>query len=157
MQDEPLMSDESSEKGEKPLPKEARFCSFCGKSLQDIRKLIVSPKMPYCNEAVSICKELISICDECVDLFSQIPDEYQTEKQLAGAGSSTKPERVSPGGRDEGAPKDPRTAPFCSLCGKAHYEVTKLIAGPQKTFICNECLNLCLQIVDGERGSKIPQ
>jgi ATP-dependent protease Clp ATPase subunit len=151
------MSDEISEKGEKPQPEEALFCSFCCKSQHEVSKLIVSPKMSYCNAAISICKESISICDECVDLFSQIPDEDQTGRQLAGGGSPTKPERVSPEGRDEGPPEDPGTTPFCSLCGKPHYEVIELTVGPQKTFICNECVNLCSQILDAERGAKIPR
>lgn len=35
---------------------------------------------------------------------------------------------------------------YCSFCGKAHREVRKLIAGPS-VFICDECVNLCNDII----------
>jgi hypothetical protein len=34
----------------------------------------------------------------------------------------------------------------CSFCGKAQIEVKKLVAGPG-VFICDECLQLCQQII----------
>ncbi len=37
----------------------------------------------------------------------------------------------------------------CSFCGKNQYEVKKLIAGPT-VFICNECIELCLDILKEE-------
>jgi len=38
----------------------------------------------------------------------------------------------------------------CSFCGKSQYEVTKLIAGPT-VFICNECIDLCGDILKEEQ------
>jgi ATP-dependent Clp protease ATP-binding subunit ClpX len=38
---------------------------------------------------------------------------------------------------------------FCSFCGKSQHEVTKLIAGPS-VFICNECVDLCNDIIREE-------
>jgi len=35
---------------------------------------------------------------------------------------------------------------YCSFCGKSQHEVRKLIAGPE-TFICNECVELCGDII----------
>ena len=35
----------------------------------------------------------------------------------------------------------------CSFCGKNQHEVQKLIAGPT-VFICDECVDLCIDIVD---------
>jgi ATP-dependent Clp protease ATP-binding subunit ClpX len=35
---------------------------------------------------------------------------------------------------------------YCSFCGKTQHEILKLIAGPT-VFICNECVELCLEIV----------
>src|SRR5687767_10082645 len=35
---------------------------------------------------------------------------------------------------------------FCSFCGKNQHDVKKLIAGPS-VFICNECIDLCTDIV----------
>lgn len=38
----------------------------------------------------------------------------------------------------------------CSFCGKPAGEVLKLIAGP-KVYICNECVDLCNEIMDEEK------
>ncbi len=37
----------------------------------------------------------------------------------------------------------------CSFCGKAQFEVKKLIAGPS-VFICDECVELCREIISEE-------
>jgi ClpX C4-type zinc finger/Glyoxalase superfamily protein len=36
---------------------------------------------------------------------------------------------------------------YCSFCGKNQHEVKKLVAGPF-VFICDECVDLCVDIVD---------
>lgn len=38
---------------------------------------------------------------------------------------------------------------YCSFCGKSQHEVKKLIAGPS-VFVCNECINLCNDIIREE-------
>ncbi|MBU1547821.1 MAG: ATP-dependent Clp protease ATP-binding subunit ClpX, partial [Proteobacteria bacterium] len=38
----------------------------------------------------------------------------------------------------------------CSFCGKSQDEVKKLIAGPT-VYICNECIDLCNEIVSEDR------
>lgn len=38
----------------------------------------------------------------------------------------------------------------CSFCGKAQAQVKRLIAGPEKVFICDECVSLCEQIIAEE-------
>jgi hypothetical protein len=38
---------------------------------------------------------------------------------------------------------------YCSFCGKSKNEVVKLIAGPS-VYICNECINLCNDIMRDE-------
>ncbi len=37
----------------------------------------------------------------------------------------------------------------CSFCGKSRFDVAKVVAGPG-TFICNECIELCNQIIAQE-------
>ena len=37
----------------------------------------------------------------------------------------------------------------CSFCGKSQDQVKKLIAGPE-VYICDECVELCNQILDEE-------
>jgi ATP-dependent Clp protease ATP-binding subunit ClpX len=53
---------------------------------------------------------------------------------------------------------------YCSFCGKSQHEVKKLIAGPS-VFICDECINLCNDILreevpaegaEGEPRSDLP-
>ncbi|MBF0461457.1 MAG: ATP-dependent Clp protease ATP-binding subunit ClpX [Magnetococcales bacterium] len=41
----------------------------------------------------------------------------------------------------------------CSFCGKNQHEVRKLIAGPS-VFICNECIDLCRDIIKEEKEEK---
>lgn len=36
----------------------------------------------------------------------------------------------------------------CSFCGKSQKDVKKLIAGPSSVYICDECVNLCKEIID---------
>lgn len=38
----------------------------------------------------------------------------------------------------------------CSFCGKHQNQVTRLIAGPGKVYICDECVRLCQRIIDEE-------
>ncbi|MDE0715792.1 MAG: AAA family ATPase, partial [Gammaproteobacteria bacterium] len=48
------MSDEKLSKGEKLL-----YCSFCGKSQHEVRKLIAGPSVFICDECVDLCNEII--------------------------------------------------------------------------------------------------
>ncbi|MDF3036094.1 MAG: ATP-dependent Clp protease ATP-binding subunit ClpX [Paucimonas sp.] len=41
---------------------------------------------------------------------------------------------------------------YCSFCGKSQHEVKKLIAGPS-VFICDECIDLCNDIIRDEASS----
>jgi hypothetical protein len=43
---------------------------------------------------------------------------------------------------------------YCSFCGKSQHEVRKLIAGPT-VFICDECVELCGEIVESESAASI--
>ncbi|MCV2355034.1 ATP-dependent Clp protease ATP-binding subunit ClpX [Paucibacter sp. B2R-40] len=45
---------------------------------------------------------------------------------------------------------------YCSFCGKSQHEVKKLIAGPS-VFICDECIELCNDIVRDEVPADTPQ
>ena len=38
----------------------------------------------------------------------------------------------------------------CSFCGKTQKDVDKLIAGPAQVFICNECIDLCNEMLEDE-------
>jgi len=43
---------------------------------------------------------------------------------------------------------------YCSFCGKSQHEVRKLIAGPS-VFICDECIDLCNDIIRDEVGGEV--
>jgi len=43
---------------------------------------------------------------------------------------------------------------FCSFCGKNQKEVKKLIAGPA-VYICDECIQLCSEIIEEEKGKDV--
>ncbi len=43
----------------------------------------------------------------------------------------------------------------CSFCGKSQGNVKRLIAGPGRVFICDECVRLCQQII-AEEGAQTP-
>lgn len=53
------------------------YCSFCGKSQHEVRKLIAGPS--------------VFICDECVELCNDIIREEIQEKSVAGVGGATLP------------------------------------------------------------------
>jgi Holliday junction resolvase len=39
----------------------------------------------------------------------------------------------------------------CSFCGKTQKEVNRLIAGPGGVYICNECVEVCAEVIAAER------
>src|SRR3989344_4195160 len=45
---------------------------------------------------------------------------------------------------------------YCSFCGKSQHEVKKLIAGPS-VFICDECIDLCNDIIRDEVAAESEQ
>ena len=49
---------------------------------------------------------------------------------------------------------DTKNTLYCSFCGKSQHEVRKLIAGPT-VFICDECVELCMDIVGEENKSSL--
>ncbi len=45
----------------------------------------------------------------------------------------------------------------CSFCGKTQDQVHKLIAGPSGTYICDECVAICADIIDEEDEAASPE
>ena len=56
------------------------YCSFCGKSQHEVRKLIAGPS--------------VFICDECVDLCNDIITEEMQEKAATATGELLKPQQI---------------------------------------------------------------
>ena len=44
----------------------------------------------------------------------------------------------------------------CSFCGKTEDQVRKLIAGPDGVYICDECIEICAEIIE-EEFTGLPQ
>ncbi|MEQ8664459.1 MAG: ATP-dependent Clp protease ATP-binding subunit ClpX [Rhodospirillales bacterium] len=53
-----------------------------------------------------------------------------------------------------GSSSDSKNTLYCSFCGKSQHEVRKLIAGPT-VFICDECVELCMDIIREEHKSSL--
>ncbi len=64
------MSDDDN----KNIDNKLLYCSFCGKSQQDVKKLIAGPSVFVCDECVELCNDIIR-----EELLDQTPDE---EKKL---------------------------------------------------------------------------
>lgn len=75
--------------------------------------------------------------------YEQSPDTaLRAAREMLRAADAVDPVRV----RRSVAAENKRTTCYCSFCGKSQHEVRKLIAGPT-VFICDECIELCLDII----------
>ena len=43
----------------KKTEKESLYCSFCGKSQKEVKKLIAGPTVFVCDECVELCMDII--------------------------------------------------------------------------------------------------
>ena len=43
----------------KPPPPKTLYCSFCGKSQHEVRKLIAGPTVFICDECVALCTDIV--------------------------------------------------------------------------------------------------
>ncbi|KAA3642678.1 MAG: ATP-dependent Clp protease ATP-binding subunit ClpX [Proteobacteria bacterium] len=59
---------------------EIKHCSFCGKSQQEVTKLIAGPSVFICDECVDLCNEIIR--DEMEDILSDGGDDLPTPKRI---------------------------------------------------------------------------
>jgi ATP-dependent Clp protease ATP-binding subunit ClpX len=44
---------------EKPGSEKLLYCSFCGKSQHEVRKLIAGPSVFICDECIELCNDII--------------------------------------------------------------------------------------------------
>lgn len=60
------------------------YCSFCGKSQNDVRKLIAGPSVFICDECVDLCNDIIR--EEVIDQeASETDDQLPTPKEIRAA------------------------------------------------------------------------
>ena len=61
------MTDQSKGDGDKPL-----YCTFCGKSQHEVKKLIAGPSVFICDECVELCNDILN---EEIHQLSPVPDQ----------------------------------------------------------------------------------
>ena len=52
------------------------YCSFCGKSQHDVRKLVAGPRVFICDECVELSMAIVR--EENASFYLRSPDEYRT-------------------------------------------------------------------------------
>ena len=61
-------------------------CSFCGKSQEQVRKLIAGPGVYICDECIDLCNEILD--EEILDNTGKA--KHSNESPLSSSGSPTK-------------------------------------------------------------------
>jgi hypothetical protein len=60
-----------------------------------------------------------------------------------------------PPGEGDRRTDERHTRLYCSFCGKSQEQVRKLVAGP-KSHICDECIEVCVDIISDDRIAHTP-
>lgn len=96
-------------------------CSFCGKHQKQVQKLIAGPGVYICNECVERVHAVL------VGPGTTASTPIATIAQMAAADGTQQ----------------------CSFCGKRRHQVAAM-ASTDHALICNECLDLCEEIISEE-------
>jgi len=60
--------------------KDSLFCSFCGKSQKEVKKLIAGPTVFICDECVELCMDIIK--EENKDTFVKNQEGVPTPQEI---------------------------------------------------------------------------
>jgi len=108
--------------GERPRAEESGktyTCSFCGKSQDEVRKLIAGPT--------------VYICDECIDLCNDIiAEEVDHEAQLEGPASPV---------------SSPNAPTWCRVC-QLPKPAEEVVAVPALGVVCHRCVDMIRAATD---------
>jgi ATP-dependent Clp protease ATP-binding subunit ClpX len=63
------------------MAKSTKVCSFCGKSYEDVKRLIAGPGVAICDECIRTCNKILS-ADPVDEDESGLPDEIPTPQEL---------------------------------------------------------------------------
>jgi hypothetical protein len=108
-------------------------CTFCGRDQKHVKKLIAGPGAYICDNCTGLARNVISSGEPVNAGGAWLAAVPEQEQQL----------RVP-----------------CSFCGKYRYQVAGLAASSAQTerkvpaTICNECLDLCEEIITEELTSR---
>jgi ATP-dependent Clp protease ATP-binding subunit ClpX len=70
------------------------YCSFCGKSQHEVRKLIAGPTVFICDECVELCMDIIS--EENKSSLTKSGDDTPTPKAIAGPSTTISSAKTTP-------------------------------------------------------------
>ncbi len=97
-------------------------CSFCGKSQQQVTKLIAGPHIYICDSCVSRAHTVIAghgqTASTPIATIQQVADEAEAE--------------------------------HCSFCAKHRHQVTAMASAGDTRTICDQCLELCDEVLSDE-------
>ena len=57
------------------------YCSFCGKSQHEVKKLIAGPSVFVCDECIELCNDIIR--DEVLDKPTPVEERLPTPKEIS--------------------------------------------------------------------------
>ena len=103
-------------------PNDLLVCSFCGASQRDVASLIAGP--------------FVYICGNCIDKAI-----HTIEAEAQHAPGATEMVLIPAAEMSD-----------CAFCGKQRSQTEHLVTAPRGGRICDECLDLCSEIVAEERG-----
>jgi ATP-dependent Clp protease ATP-binding subunit ClpX len=72
------MSDKKSSSGEKLL-----YCSFCGKSQHEVKKLIAGPSVFICDECIDLCNDIIRDETSSIESVTGAKSDLPTPQEIA--------------------------------------------------------------------------
>jgi len=104
----------------------------------------IQPDEPIDTREVSYTKE----SEDIVNKIIRTTSELWLERLLSGEPIELKSKNESKKGKEK------TESLYCSFCGKEKGEVKKLISGPSDVFICNECVELCTEIIEEKEEEK---
>src|SRR5215467_5782797 len=104
------------------MKRKSLYCSFCGKSQHEVRKLIAGPE-------AAICDECIGLCVRTIDEEARTRGRTAATRWLPHDGEA----RSSSGAQTQIDPARPQHL-WCSFCGKPDQEVRKTAS---RVFICD--------------------
>ena len=95
---------------------------------------VFSARSRYRNKNISWETDQLKIGDEIIIRIGE--ENEETESYIRSA---------------EDLEKEEESANFCAFCGKGDMEVRSMIAGKEDVSICNECVDLAVDIINTEK------
>src|ERR1700728_3151160 len=128
------MTDKTDRQTRVEKPAKSRIkCTFCGKTQDEVAKVIARPSVFICNDCVEICNVVLQDAKVMVE---------------------PKPTHIQPVGSLDPRLENPKLnftqdCQKCSFCAKSPKQIDGFV-GDEEVCICNECVGLCNEILSEE-------